>query len=538
MISSTVGAIGDIVETAGYIAEDDGGGNRYIYEAVGAAADGGSRIDLPNTTPPLQAKGLFPGGVYKCEQWGAGPSLVDSYSAIQASIDYVESIDGGRLEIGEGLFLTLTQLRISDAVLFDGAGRGEERTAANPAEGVTTIRSDALSGVLAIQSKTVGNTVYAPSVTNMCLDSNNIGSIGLLVSSVHSGLFDNLLILRCVNDGMIISDGNGQISLSNKIGDYTYSATANVLSAESNGLSFIDNGGVGGAVQTEVQNCRTNTVNGDGIKFGGCDNNIVYSHAGFIQPGGTGGAVRFANGLSVNARNNVIVYNAGGIIKAENMTYGNRVMGSTSESGSVVIDTGGQLHYEANDYVNADLFKTHSYVMSDKQWISVSSMNPDGVIAVVGEHAVLWDAIYFPDSASGHCKINIPNKHNWNDGNIIGIDIIFATSTANTSANMRMFVQMSSLAVGNVTATPNTSQGFLSPVTDAINTINQNSFVFSTPQLFLRDDIILLRLERQPLDGTDTAIGNIELLGVNIVYESDGPNSPGSGPYDIPPPYI
>lgn len=64
---------GDIVEWVGYTTAGDGGGNKGEIVAAGTGTDdGGSYIDLPGSG--LQARGLFPGGEIRLEQFGY-PSL-------------------------------------------------------------------------------------------------------------------------------------------------------------------------------------------------------------------------------------------------------------------------------------------------------------------------------------------------------------------------------------------------------------------------------------------------------------------------------
>lgn len=538
MVADTTFTLGDYISVSGRIVNDDGGGNNYEAVPAGTAiADGGLYIDLPNTTPALQAKGLFQGGKYNIRQWGADPGNADNYTEIQAAIDYVQVI-GKRLDVPEGIYLTSGQLRISRSMYFVGVGRGEENTAANPSEGVTTIRSSAASGVLFVKSLVASEWLYNPIVKDMCLDCNNLGAIGLNASSTVTGIFKNLIILRATADGMLLDDGNGVISLSNEIDSYTYNATANAAAANSNGLSFSDKGAAAGVVQSSIKNLSTNTADGDGLRLGGSDNNTIFDHHGFIQPGGTGYSVIFTNGITTAARNNTIYYLAGGNVKAENATYGNRIHSMTSEAGSISIDSGGQLHYEVFDYVNSDMHKTHSYRMDDKEWTSVSGMQPDGLVALSGLHASLWSAIIYPDSSDGWAVNNIPMHYDWNDGNIIGIDLVFSTSTANISGNVRIRASFMAVGITGATATPDSDQTFTVPVNDIVNRLNKISLVFATPVVFKRGDAMMTKIQRTGTDPLDTATGNFELLGINLVYQSDGPNSGGSGPFDIPPPYI
>jgi hypothetical protein len=82
-------AVGQTVKTKGYLAEGDGGDNTYeIVAAATGTDDGGSFIDLN----VLQAKALFPKGIYNVRQWGAvGDGSTDDSAAINAAFVYANA---------------------------------------------------------------------------------------------------------------------------------------------------------------------------------------------------------------------------------------------------------------------------------------------------------------------------------------------------------------------------------------------------------------------------------------------------------------
>ena len=82
--SSVTLTAGQNARILGRVTEGDGGDNTYLIGTFGTA-DGGSIVDLDSG---LQAKGLFPGGVYCEGQWGAIPGATDITANIQAAIDY------------------------------------------------------------------------------------------------------------------------------------------------------------------------------------------------------------------------------------------------------------------------------------------------------------------------------------------------------------------------------------------------------------------------------------------------------------------
>jgi len=82
--------IGDSISTDGYLASGDGGDNTYVVVAAGTGVDdGGYYINLTGSN--LQAKGLFPGNTYSCNQWGvfADGNTTDLTAGMQNAINTV-----------------------------------------------------------------------------------------------------------------------------------------------------------------------------------------------------------------------------------------------------------------------------------------------------------------------------------------------------------------------------------------------------------------------------------------------------------------
>ncbi|GAG03642.1 unnamed protein product, partial [marine sediment metagenome] len=119
MVANTALVVGDFVDTVGYLSSGDGGDNSYEIVAAGTGTvDGGSYIDLDNG---LQAKSLFPKGIYNAKQWGAFGTADDTVQA-QAAIDYVLSIGGGDLVFTDGDYNLLSlQLKSNVNLISEGA---------------------------------------------------------------------------------------------------------------------------------------------------------------------------------------------------------------------------------------------------------------------------------------------------------------------------------------------------------------------------------------------------------------------------------
>ena len=416
------------------------------------------------------------------------------------------------------------------ANVWIGAGRGQVSAAANPSDGATVLKATAsMAHILLIQSAVSGEYIYSPVVDGFVFDGNNLAAAGLVAGSMSHGVFNNILCLKCTEAGLILTDSNDAISLHNKIPDYQYNSGANVAAENSHGIYLKDASSAAsqkGVVQTDIGNVATYTVNGDGIRIRGADNNTIRKLQGYVT--GIGKGLYFANGLSVNARNNLIHYMSG-TVHAENGTYGNRIKHLISEASGVTMDAGAILHYDVENYIGSGVFETHKFAMSDKLRVASSAIEPDGVVAVRGIQASQWDCIDFPDSNTGKARFNVPIPYRWGDGGIESIKLIYSTDTANTSADARIRLNLSSLAVGEATATPQHNQAFTVRVNDAANRVNEFEAILSAPLTFGHAETVVCRVEREPLDALDTAVGLFQLIGVEVKYKGNGP----AGGFDV-----
>ena len=124
MVADTTYILGDFISTSGYIAKGDPGNNSYEAVAAGTAnADGGEYIDLPNTTPPLQAKALFPNGV-NLRQWGmVGDGIVDDMQQFINACLFMKNT-GDNLHCLPGNYLLVTGTGSAEIEGFSLLGSG------------------------------------------------------------------------------------------------------------------------------------------------------------------------------------------------------------------------------------------------------------------------------------------------------------------------------------------------------------------------------------------------------------------------------
>jgi len=173
MIADTSLTIGDFVQTVGYTTAGDGGDNSYeIVAGSTGTNDGGSFIDLDNGN---QAKGLFPGGDFIVNQWGASRLASDSFNvtAIQACIDRAQDFSNRTVHfpdpnysINAEIVITKSRMALSGSSIF-GTQISQTSTTANSfVVGPVDPENDTISGIgfknlyiFAINDKTAGTGI-------------------------------------------------------------------------------------------------------------------------------------------------------------------------------------------------------------------------------------------------------------------------------------------------------------------------------------------------------------------------------------------
>lgn len=165
MVASTTLSAGDIVETSGYLAKGDGGDNRY--EVVGSGSgtlDGGQFIDLPNTTPATQAKGLFPLAIHVIEQWG-----VTADGAANDVVKLQFALDSGLKLTANGNYSIESQLVIPADLDISGNW--------------TITLTGAFSANAAMQGDDVGDV----KIDGLSFVSNGFSSTAAIIKFTHDG---------------------------------------------------------------------------------------------------------------------------------------------------------------------------------------------------------------------------------------------------------------------------------------------------------------------------------------------------------------
>ncbi len=471
---------------------------------------------------------LTRGRVVDARAFGADPADdgVDDHPALQAAIRHLEERGGGTLVIPTGVYRLGATLHIGKPVWIRGAGAGgDSAAAASTASGLAVLRWD-IQGLpdpmVLVRSETPGNWVHGGGMEGVVLDGFNSARIGVQASSTSGWVFDGE-VRRVVETGLRFDGDNGALGTFNRIEDYKFVYGSQPAVQQADGL-VLD-----GVTQTHVRSIRGLYFDGDMIEFRYTDNNVVEKLQGSRHPLGDGVGLRFSPAQPKPARNNFVTYAVGRVVASAG-TFGNRIQHLISEGSSVIVEEGAQLHYETEDYQTSGLYRTPAYVLADVREIGTAEFQRLEGDARAGIAARLWSSWDLAPDGGARIGVNVAPPAEYDDGRITRLDVSYTTDAANASAawgaRVRLLVRGSS--PGADLSVPDVDVVASFPVQDAPDRQAVASVPLDVP--YARGDTIYLSLER-----VDGVAGRVQVLGAGVHYEGHGPDSPGSGPFDVPP---
>lgn len=140
--------------------------------------------------------------IVSVKDFGAvGDGVADDTAAIQAAIDYMESINGGVVQLLHGTYKITSTLQMDASVgvqLIGQGGDGIHDGGTGAAAATTLTWYGSAGGTMLNVSSPVGATnarQFGPSVCDVKLDCRSLAGIGLLVNSVRNGTFSRIYIL-------------------------------------------------------------------------------------------------------------------------------------------------------------------------------------------------------------------------------------------------------------------------------------------------------------------------------------------------------
>lgn len=389
--------------------------------------------------------------------------------------------------------------------------------------------------MMTVKSATAMQYLSGVEILGLRFHGANAATYGIFASSINRCKFD----VECVNvltGGVSVDDGNGVLSQFNDFPrfKFTYGSTAPVQGAH--GLILDGSGGVG-VTQNYIGHVEGLVYNGDMVRVGDADNNhFAHVHA-TVQGGGTGNTVRLQNGGSNNARNNLFDY-ATGKIECGSGTFGNRFGHLNSEAGAVNIAAGGQVVWDAVDYVTGACWYTPRTPLTESLWLPASAFKPAAAGgATVVDVASLWPGgLAFADAATQVAGLFMPTPRWWLAGALLSIRYFFTMDAANVGASVRIRQRVYCTGALSGLGTATDDRTFTMAVNDAANVGQISTQGFTGNIGYSEGHLLGLRIERLGADGADTALGNLVFLGAWLTYGGYGPNA--TGVYDQTPAHI
>lgn len=465
-------------------------------------------------------------------------------SVLQTALDSFGPF-GGILEVEDGAYSISTTVWVKYPVLI--RCRAKSETTSNPngtqASGITWNWTGANGGIMfffcqqdilsVVGGTTTGQALVGGGMVGCKLYGKASGSAyaacGIWACSTQYMNFE-VDCFGMSGEAILLDGGNGIISYNNEVNlhaiwgvDVGQQGMHGVRLRRFNSVSSTQN----------LIYCTGLLFNGDMVRCDDTDNNIVFHLHAANQNPGTGKAARFRNtGMAVNSDNNLIVY-CNGNIHTESACKGNRVLHHNSEGAGITADTGGIIHWDAVDYVDGGLFETARFTMFDTLFVSAEQM---GIVSVATRTlaALLYPSLDLPDAATSVTSFLRNGPLTWNDGQIFAIEPVLSCETA-VAGNVRLNIRVSTVTQNSGSlATPEYSESFTVTPSAAAFVPSYVTCTLTTPQTFLRNQVLAVVVERAGTDGADSKLATVKLLGVNIYYRGTGPNSAGSGPYSVP----
>lgn len=451
----------------------------------------------------------------------------DDTVALQNIINYLETKGGGSILFPQGISLISSKIVIKKPIYLIGQGKGGNSDNTNGSGiGNTTFRWSTLqSGTMfEFVSETPSSTLFDGGMSNILLDGGSTATRGFKCKSCGYMDFKSIEGRSFVSELGLIDDSNGVLSQFNRFEDIKYVYGAGVDTQNSHGLVFHGVSEIG-VTQNHIISITGLMHSGYLLVFKTSDNNVVEKcHSATI---GTGGSIWFANGIYSDSH---LINYLVGRVKSDSMAKGNRIVHWNSEGGGLDITEGSVIHYEVYDYYQCNLFTTKKYIMTDQKNLTIGDFDIVDGGAIKGIAANQWSCINLPDNATdSRISCIVPPEYEWYDGTINTLRIRFSQDSENSGGRFRITVKAS---------TSSNNGGVHLLEYDASTLVPANTFPYINQHIdipinleYKKDDLILISITRNGSHTEDTAIGNMQIIGAQLIYNSVGPNSSGSGSY-------
>lgn len=490
----------------------------------------------------------FAGGA-KGDATAAGTGTEDT-AAFQAAGAYLESIGGGVLAVppppGGGGYL-LDDVTFAKPVRVVCVGSGQDIATRSGSElGLTTFVKKPGSGVGAIfnfASATTGAYLSGCGVYFAKFILNSIGQ-AVFLDQVEDSEFVGLWCSAASGDFVDPDNKRGIFTLTNGTRFCTFRDITAGTTKEAAAFFLDGEGAVAGCTQNDFQHIRVayGGSGGDGreggiVLHGNVDHNYfrhIHAYNDGTLPGtsGTYGIV-LREGATYHARHNRF-HDLTARVYEEDGCYGNEFTDWTSEASGYYPETAGQpaSSYTVVDFGHARRYETPTYTMRDRLILSAGDLSPTS--PAVHSNAVVGIGASVSLGQGEVCAATIPAPYLWPTGDVASATIEWGVGSGTEGHTWDCRLEIATTASGEVPADKNSAAdlNIALPATPGGKAIRTNLTVTGVD--FSEGDTIQVRITHVAGSSGTPHAGDIEILGLQLEFQADGPETSGGGPFGIP----
>lgn len=469
-----------------------------------------------------------------------GDGVVNDTAAFQRAVALAKSTGVRAIALKSSKIYLMDGIDIDDGIMFfcpeDWGYMADESTSLFPFVAAPRVVFRAAATpreMMWWKGPDADDTILGGGFKGVILDGANVATWGARFSSCRY-FHGEGFIQRCTTGRLRLDDGNGKLCTAGYFPLLFGAIGSNAACLASKGIEITGDVTVGGGnsshyfghVQMEYQT-------GDPLIFEECDSVRFGFFKANERSASPTGRVRFSAGNTFPARKNRIDTLVRGKVKIEDQTSNS--IGFMSGEGALIEKTGtAVLDYKVVDHGSGDFFAQPPYRMSDDLELPIqagSALSGSPVINAFG--GGLIPTIAFDGSGTETWGWSKAPPKDWNDGNIVGYDLVVAHAGAVVSLDTRWQIDLWTRSVAGGIGTAEKTDTQTHRVADAASTWSQLSVTLGTPLAYTRGDMIFAKLSRLGADVLDTLDAvDAQVVTFTLRYSNTGPNyNANTGPF-------